>query len=293
MAKKGTDYSKLLERVAFEDDGRPCKQVRRWTRDKLALIAYYLPAFARLCERGPAGGWYFVDGFAGNGANKTHGFPLAKGSALLGVTTEPPARLSLLCELSETDSRTLRERCEPYGGRVHVVQGDANLVLPTQLGLLDNLRLPGFCILDPQGMELDWATVETCAEHRPGPYPYELLIYFSTPGAARSAGVTADGYAEINETRLNRAFGSDAWKVIAAPQQSGQLKPGEAGKRYLELYEEQLRGLGYTTVLHRQAVRVDGNLVYHLVFASANDAGRNIMAAALKNAFAVQPPLPF
>ena len=69
------------------------------------------------------------------------------------------------------------------------------------------------------------------------------------------------------------------------------MRVGEAGKRYLALYEEQLRGLGYTTVLDRPAIGDDGNLVYHLVFASANDAGRNIMTYALRKAFAVQPPL--
>lgn len=290
VAGKGTDYKKLLERIAFEADGRPCKPVGSWTRNKLALIAYYLPAFARLCQD-RAGGWYFVDGFAGNGANRTDGFPLAKGSALLGVTTEPSAKLSLLCEISGPDSRILRERCEPYAERVQVIQRDANEVLPIELRRLENRHLPGFCILDPHGLELDWSTVKACAEHRLGRYPYELLIYFSTPGSARSAGVTAEGYADININRLNRTFGNAGWKVTAELQQSGRLPVGEAGKRYLALYEEQLRDLGYTTVLKRPAIRYDGNLVYHLVFASANDAGRNIMTDAVKNAFAVQPPL--
>ena len=292
LAGKGTDYEKLLERVAFDDDGLQCKAVGSWTRNKLALIAYYLPAFAKLCSD-RAGGWYFVDAFAGNGANKTDGFALAKGSALLGVTQDPPAKLSLLCEINGADVRILGERCKPYAARVRIVQGDANEVLPNELRELNNPHLPGFCILDPHGLELDWETVKACAAHRPGRYPYELLIYFSTPGAARSAAVTAERYADINVNRLNRTFGNDHWRATADLQQTGQLRPGEAGKRYLALYEEQLRGLGYTTVLNRPAVTDVGNLVYHLVFASANDAGRNIMTDALRSAYAAQMPLQF
>lgn len=290
MAKKGTDYDKLNEQLTFEDDGLPISDVGAWTRNKLALIAYYLPEFARLCSE-KARGWYFIDGFAGCGANRSPGFPPAKGSALLGVTQTPFARHSLLCELSPANVRVLTARCAPFADRVTILPGDANLLLPGGLELLDDRHVPGFCVLDPYGLELDWVTVELCSAHRQVGSPYELLIYFATPGAARSAGVQDATYAAANASRLTRTFGGEAWRETAERQQAGKLRPGEAGRLYLDLYKKQLRQLGYTAVLERPAIRDDGNLIYHLVFASANDAGESIMTYALKRAYATQLPL--
>jgi three-Cys-motif partner protein len=291
LPKRGTNYDDLNERLAFSDDGLPVRDTGAWSRHKLALIAYYLPKFAELCTE-KAHGWYFVDGFAGNGANRSPGFELAKGSALLGVGQEPAAARSILIELKSADAATLRERCRPFGDRVEVLEGDCNHLLPAALVTLPNRHLPAFCVLDPEGLELDWTTVEACAQRRiTESYPYELLIYFSTPGAARSGGVRAAGYLEANRRRLTRTFGNESWEQIADQQAMGRLAPGEAGRAYLALYESQLRELGYTTVLDRPAVREDGNLVYHLVFASGNDAGKNIMSDALKRAHSGQMPL--
>lgn len=71
----------------------------------------------------------------------------------------------------------------PFLTETLVLEGDANELIPKQLAFFDLPHLPGFCVLDPEGLELDWTTIQACAEHRRGRTPYELLIYFSTPGA--------------------------------------------------------------------------------------------------------------
>ncbi len=63
----------------------------------MALLAYYLPAFAKLCTD-KVGGWYYLDGFAANGVNRTQEFPLAKGTALIGLSQSPPPTKALLIE---------------------------------------------------------------------------------------------------------------------------------------------------------------------------------------------------
>lgn len=286
-----TDYDDLYRRLAFVNDGQPIRDVGEWTFHKLALLEYYLPAFARLCQEGP-GGWYYFDGFAGNGANRCPGLPLAKGSALIGVGQTPRPLKAVLIERDPGDAAALRARCAARSQFVTVIEDDCNVVIGDALNMLEDIRLPAFCALDPEGLELDWATVAACAAHRSrwNRYRYELLIYFSTPGTARSAGVRQDAYADMNERRLNSLFGNDSWKAIAERQQRHSLRPNEAGRLYLDLYKDQLRGLGYSTVLERPAIRSDGGLVYHLVFASANDAGRNIMSDALSRAYAGQLP---
>ncbi len=292
MAARGTDYDELNRRLTFVDDGRPSRAVGAWTRDKLALMAYYLPAFAKLCND-KARGWYYIDGFAGNGANDVDSIGLTKGSALLGLTAEPACRDSILVEMNPGDASILAERQRDLGLSGTVLTGDSNDLLPPALRALPDRRLPAFCVLDPEGLELDWRTVVACRENRRGSYPYELLIYFSTPGAARSAGVQNDRFVVANEERLTRLFGGPDWQRIASSMRASELRPGEAGKQMLELYVSQLRQLGYTTVLSRPAVREQGSLVYHMVFASANDAGRSIMTSAFSRAYGTQLPLQF
>ncbi|MFN0148209.1 MAG: three-Cys-motif partner protein TcmP [Dehalococcoidia bacterium] len=292
MASKGTDYTELTQRLAFVDDGLAARSVGAWTRDKLALIAYYLPAFAKLCSE-KANGWYYVDGFADNGANRIDDFGLAKGSALIGLATEPACKTSILVEMNPADARVLARREAALGLEATVLMGDCNLVLPPALRRLPDLRLPAFCVLDPEGLELDWTTVVACRDNRSWSYPYELLIYFSTPGTTRSAAVQDARFIASNEERLNRLFGGPGWKPIATAIRAGNLQPGEGGRQMLALYASQLRDLGYTTVLSRPAVREQGNLVYHMVFASANAAGKSIMTDAFSRAFATQLPLQF
>jgi three-Cys-motif partner protein len=289
MAKRGTDYTELNRRLAFEEDGRPARPVGGWTRDKLALLAYYLPEFAKLCSE-KAGGWYYLDGFAGNGANAAPGFPLAKGSALLGATQLPPPTAALLIERGHEDAAILAARVLELGLNAKVLQGNANELIPSNIGHFGVPYLPGFCTLDPEGLELEWSTVEACATHRKRGSAYELLIYFSTPGTARSGGVRAEGYIETNRRRLQRLFGNDDWIDIAELQANKSLPAGDAGKLYLELYKAQLLALGYTAVLDRPSMRQDGNLVYHMVFASANEAGLSIMRSAFDRAYGGQMP---
>lgn len=292
MARRGTDYTGLNRQLAWADDGRPVRSVGGWTRDKLALLAYYLPAFAKLCTD-KVGGWYYLDGFAANGVNRTQEFPLAKGTALIGLSQSPPPTKALLIERNHDDVETLRARSIPFLTETLVLEGDANELIPKQLAFFDLPHLPGFCVLDPEGLELDWTTIQACAEHRRGRTPYELLIYFSTPGAARTGAVQAAGYVEKTEARLQRLFGNESWREVAQQQGRRVLAPGEASNLYLSMYESQLRNLGYTTVLSRPSLRQDGVLVYHMVFASANEAGASIMASAFKRAYGSQVPLQF
>ena len=284
----------------MDDDGLPMRSVKEWTPNKLALISYYLQGFAKLCAGG-AGGWYFLDGFAGSGANNAGELGRFKGSALIGATEEPKANRVVLIERSQRSIQALRKRCERDRPDAVVIKGDCNEVIKEALGQFDNRRLPAFCVLDPEGMELAWTTVEACANAREKsrytgeePALHELLIYFSTPGAYRSGAVTAPKHMEGDEAALRRVFGNDDWLPIAQRQRAGTLTGKDAGAEYLALYKAQLERLGYEYVMSRPSLGTSrSNLVYHLVFATSKEAGRNIMQDALISAYASQLPLRF
>jgi three-Cys-motif partner protein len=299
MPERGTDYEALLDRIRMDDDGLPMRSVREWTPNKLALISYYLQPFAGLCAEG-AGGWYFLDGFAGSGANNAGQLGRFKGSALIGATEKPEASQVVLIERNRRNLQALRRRCARERPDAVVIGGDCNEVIEEALRQFDNRTLPAFCVLDPEGMELAWATVEVCATAREKsrytqePALHELLIYFSTPGAYRSGAVTAPGHKEGDEEALRRVFGNDDWRPIAERQRAGTLTGKDAGSEYLALYKAQLEQLGYEYVMSRPSLGTSrSNLIYHLVFATSNGAGRNIMESALRRAYAGQLPMQF
>lgn len=294
----GTDYEALLDRIRMDDDGIPMRSVREWTPNKLALISYYLDGFATV-RAGEARGWYFLDGFAGSGANDAGQLGRFKGSALIGATAKPEAKRVVLVEKGQGNVQALRKRCERERPDAVIIAGNCNEVIGRALSHFDDRQLPAFCVLDPEGMELAWETVETCAKAREKndlsaeePALHELLIYFSTPGVMRTAAVTDERMVEGDEEALRRVFGNDRWRPIADRQRAGRLSGKDAGSEYLNLYKRQLEKLGYKHVMSRPSIGTSRrNLIYHLVFATTVDAGRNIMQDALKSAYAGQLPL--
>lgn len=295
--RQGTDYERLRESIRMEPDGLPMRKVNNWTPDKLALLAYYLEPFANLCHD-KAGGWYFLDGFAGNGGNDARQLGKYKGSALIGATQQPEAKRVVLVEKSPRNIQALRKRCERERPDTVVIAGDCNEVIRRALSHFDYRQFPAFCVLDPEGMELAWETVEICAKAREKNNPddekpalHELLIYFSTPGVIRTAAVTDQRMIAGDENALRRVFGNDDWRPIAERQRAGALSGKAAGREYLALYKGQLEELGYEYVMSRPSIGTRGNLIYHLVFATTHPAGRNIMQDALRSAYASQLPL--
>ncbi len=275
----------------MENDGLPARPVRQWTPSKLALIAYYLKPFSEICRNG----WYFLDAFAGNGANDAGQLGLFKGSALIGATQQLRATRLALIEADSDNARTLRTRIHRVRPDALILEGDCNERTREALNSFDNRGLPGFCVLDPEGLEMSWDVIKACSGHRVRGTPYELLIYFSTPGAMRVASVTDERMVAANEEALRRVFGGDAWLPVAEQQRVGALDGTEAGREYLGIYEQQLRDLGYRHVMSRPAFAHAGDrgLVYHLVFASSDDNARKIMNQGLQRAFAGQLPMQF
>jgi three-Cys-motif partner protein len=276
-------------------DGRAVRPVRRWTVDKLAILAYYLPQFASICTK-QAQGWYYFDGFAGCGVNVVKGEQRwYKGSALIALSVDANATGAVLVEQDETQAAALRERAAEYSTATDVVCGDSNLLVTELLSSrFTNRHLPAFCVLDPEGLELHWETVKALSEHRFREYtPYELMIYFPTPGVARVGSMATGGFGPYAES-LARLFGSehDEWKQIAAAYEEGRLAPGEAGNRYRALYRDQIRTLGYRHVIDRRVESERGTPLYHLIMATNNDVGARLLTTASEVAFLNNLPLP-
>lgn len=258
-------------------DGFPARDAASWSEEKLMILDGYLGGgkdrkggFAEACK--PAGGWYGLDLFAGTGLNYslTRDEPI-DGSARIALRAgEPNATRVLLAEKDERAFRALTHRTSEFGDRAMPFSGDANQIVRAMLAEVPR-RAPAFAFLDPEGSELDWATVDAIADHkRASKYKIEQLILFPTDmGFVR----LAPEYPEL----VTRIFGHDRWTSIYERREANKISAETARSEYVRLYAEGFKELGYESVLDRQIKKGTGHPMYFLIFATDNDAGEKIM----------------
>lgn len=260
------------------DDGLEIRDSNPWALDKLAIVECYVSAFSSACSK-KAPSWQVVDAFAGPGVNrvKTTG-ELVWGTPMLCLAAKPEIPQLLAMDLGETEVASLRERTAEFAPRIAVERGDVNSDLLIRMRDHLSPRAPTLCILDPEGTELDFATIERLAEFRQGRTKAELLVLLAThTGFLRTLTREGDGFPWAPE-RMDRLYGTHRWRDIWEQRKAGKTSEW-ATEQYVKLYAEQLRQLGYTHVLDRQIRERgrEGRLGYYLLFASEHNAGQRIM----------------
>lgn len=272
---------------APSDDGLLMRDSGPWAKDKLAIVACYLNAFARACSR-KAQQWYFVDGFAGPGINKiTQTNELVWGSPLLGLKTIPPFHQCVFMDYGRAEAEALRARTAFAGSRATVALGDVNSDLVPLMGDILDRRAPCLCLLDPEGTELKWTTIEGLAGFRRGPRKAELLILLPTnTGFIRMLPLEAE-LPDWAARQMTSMYGDERWRDIWLERRAGKIESGKATTEYVRLYAQRLRELGYSFVLDRE-IRSGGRhgqLLYFLIFATDHDAGERIMDHCFDTAY--------
>ena len=271
--------------VEDPDDHLPARDAGSWSLVKLELLAHYFPKFATACHS-KAPEWNAVDGFAGPGINriKTTG-ELVYGSPLLALRAKPEFSKVLMMDLDKGNIGALEQRTARYGDRAVVKQGDTNeQLLPLMDKELDPYA-PCLVILDPEGSELEWTTIEQIARFRRGKHKAEQLILFSDSMGWIRELQTTGSMPMVRAEALERMFGSSEWANIWWKRCEGALTPKEAKDAYLGLYVAGLKKkLGYKTVLGVPVRRFgdQGAPLYHLIFATDHDAGDKIMSGILE-----------
>lgn len=291
----------LLAEITVPDDGiRPIRTALPHSRDKLAILAHYIPGFATACkDKSPV--FFFVDGLAGSGM---YHFPedgsYALGSTLIGLRMANPAfRKTVSMEKGAGLARALRQRTQGYSSAV-VERGDVNddllPLLEREIPLTVRSN-PMLILLDPAGFELQWSTVEACSRFRTHRrWKAELLILVATGSVHRAPGGKRDVESVPESRAVERAFPPRSnWADVVLRREQRQIDPSEARRLLAAEYEAGLRGLGYKHVLTREINRPGWDIndagmgVYHLAFATDNDAGKRIMQDAFERVRVNQP----
>ncbi len=238
------------------------RQVGEWTKNKLEILAQYLPLYLRATTK--AAERIYIDGFAGPGLNKVKMTgEVIDGSPLIALGARSANgtifdRLFFI-EKNHRAAKELEQTAEARDSRrrATVREGDVNVELPKLTQSLPK-RSPTFVFLDTQGIEPKWTTVEAIAA-----WQTELLINFPFGMAInRNPG-----------PKVTRYFGTEEWQRIWYSNRPGRLK------EFLDLYKNRLRQLGYKYFMDPDPLITapGGQRLYYLVFATKVKPGQDIM----------------
>jgi three-Cys-motif partner protein len=184
---KRKSSQQILGELEGQSDDLPMRSIGIWTLEKLAILLLYFQGFTNASTR--AGGGVYIDGLAGPGLCAVRGaqapLKIVWGSPLIALRTNPRFNRCVFIELDHGKASALVERTKDYRARCSVKQGSVNVELTQILRTEVPGRAPCFCLLDPEGTELWWSTVEAVARTTGRDRKPELLILFPSASLMR------------------------------------------------------------------------------------------------------------
>ncbi|HVP06144.1 MAG TPA: three-Cys-motif partner protein TcmP [Dehalococcoidia bacterium] len=233
------------------------------TKEKLRIIGLYLPVYLQATKR--ALERVYIDAFAGPGRNrvKTTG-EIVDGSPFIALQAIAQNGTVFdkyyFIELDPDIAGELEGAIQNLSPKpaVEVICGDVNVELPKLMGRIRR-RSPTFVLLDTEGIEPAWTTIEALA-----PWQTELLINFPL-----GMGIKRNTRSE----KVTRYFGTEEWRQVWQGSH-----PGEA-KGLIDLYKSRLRALGWKhpSALDRPIRTTGGQNLYYLIHVSKVEAAKSIM----------------
>ena len=151
-----------------------------WTRNKLSILAGYLPAFNVASKRSPER--LYIDLMAGEPFNrdKETGEEF-DGSARLALSCTPPFTRIALCEMPQKAAALEKDLRTRYSGRsFRAYPGDCNETIGQVLANLGEWRwAPTFVFADQQAAEIHWETLKKISAFRDGKTKAEIWLLTS------------------------------------------------------------------------------------------------------------------
>jgi three-Cys-motif partner protein len=271
-----------------EDDQLPMRESQEYIRYKLKALELYLTVTNTAMRDKEWFRRYYIDLQAGPGKNRV-GSAVLIGSPLIALTVPHPATHLRFNEMNSKLNTALKQRvsASEMKDRVKLFQGDANVVVDDICNEIYDADLEArrvnkwstlnVAFLDPEGLELHWATVEKLAKLK----RMDLIINFSTHGIKRTIG---KGYTD----KVDLFFGTPDWKSVYEKMKSGQRR------ELIDFYRRRLEQFDYHIEIDPDLggdymeVRNSRNAeVYSMIFASKSELGEKFWRQSAKSA---KPP---
>ena len=260
-----------------EDDGLPMRESSEYVSEKLRAVSTYLKMATTAVRNTNWRERFYIDLQSGPGKNVIRSTgEVLMGSPLLALTTNPGFTRLRLNELYDEPYQALAKRVSvsDTADQIKIYQKDLNVAVEDicqEIEAIDNPFIkdvmPSFNIafLDPEGLELEWSTVERLA----GMKRMDLIINFSTSGIKRSE---AKDYLNA----VDKFFGTRNWKSVF---DSASNNLSAQRRALIDYYLERLKEHGYhikSYDYHKRDIQIRNSKnteIYSLIFASKHPLG--------------------
>lgn len=208
------------------------------------------------------------------------------GSPLIALTTRFPFSELFLVERGDSEFGALRSRLRTSdrGDCVNLYNDDCNAAIDAivaSIARIDRRYIAGkwpslnLAFLDPEGLEVQWRTVEKLANLQ----RMDLIINFSTSGITRYAG---QSFESDEDSIIDRFFGTREWRSIY--EKTRHSDNSIVRRELIDFYLNRLSGKGYVTTEReeREFRNLKNVQIYTIIFASKNDLGIRFWNDAVK-----------
>ena len=273
-----------------QDDGLPARTFGKGTTVKLDYLQRYIDLFETSMRSKPWCARCYIDLFSGTGkfqVENQNGYHL--GSALLALTTRHPFTHYFFIDKSQENIDILSKRCESASDiRKQLYVGDANSMVKdivVEIKAIERKRSRkqwsslNLAFLDPDGLELEWKTVETLASVN----KMDLIIFYSQGGLTRNFD---NCISSRSDTVIDKFFGDRVWRKIYKSSSLGETLG--LHRKLIDHYKSKLTVLGYIDVrdvedgtepLMKNSKEVP---LYRLIFASKHERGHDFWNKVIK-----------
>jgi three-Cys-motif partner protein len=258
-------------------------QIDYWSEVKLDIVRKYAQPYSVILT---ARGFHhlYIDAFSGPGyhVSKQTG-EFIPGSPVNALNVSPPFREYHFIDLDGDKVKALEAE---VGGRpeVSLYLGDCNSILLDRVfpRVQPRDRRRALCLLDPYGINLDWAVVQTAG--RMG--TIEVFINFMVMDMNRNVlWRSPEKVRPAQRARMSAFWGDDSW-MQAAYAQEQTLFPElarpekQANEAVVGAYVRRLHDIaGFAYVAEPLPMRNSNNtVIYYLLFASPNKTGHKIVS---------------
>jgi three-Cys-motif partner protein len=262
-----------------------------WTRNKLEILAGYLPAFNTAAkDRSPER--LYIDLMAGQPTNrdKVTGEEF-DGSARLALSASPPFTRLAFCEMPDK-AQALREdlRARFPGRRFRIYPGDCNVTIDQVLSDLAPWRwAPTFVFADQQAAEIHWSALDKVASFKSGPRKAELWILMSPAMITKGvAGTNAAAFAR----RVDALYGTSNWRRIQEARDGALISAEIYRDEMVNLLRWRLEHVLNYQLTARIPMRMPSGMpIYDMLFATDHPLGDKIMTHLYRKAAEREPKM--
>jgi three-Cys-motif partner protein len=252
-------------RLALASDGQLAREVNVWNSEKLHYVGGYMDIFCSGMKKR----WrrlVYADLLAGPGrCIDVRSRAECLGSPLLALSHPEFCRLFFNDADARATTALAARAAEVARPGVRVETGDCNDAVTSARELLfpsdERSGTLGLAVIDPSAFDMRFDAIARLADW----VHLDLIIIFMSGFIRRFARMP--GFPE----RLDEFFGTSGWRAILKETSQGKKL---TYRRLLDLYEEQLRAIGYTQIPPEdRIVNRQGGTIYHIIFASKHPRG--------------------